>query len=109
MLLVTGATGHVGNTLVGMLEDRDQPIRVLVQPHEDMQPLDGRRVEIVCGDIRDPLRILLRHFHDLIVELRIESTHIRRRCGALQLILSRAAHDFLRLGDFLRHMAGACR
>lgn len=53
MLLVTGATGHVGNTLVGMLEGRG-PIRVLVQPHEDMQPLDGRQVEIVCGDIRNP-------------------------------------------------------
>ncbi len=53
MVLVTGATGHIGNVLVRQLLDRKEKVRVLALPWEDMTPLYNLPVEIVLGDVLD--------------------------------------------------------
>lgn len=53
MILVTGATGHLGNVLVRLLISNQLKIRAMVAPFEDTRPLEGLNVEIVRGDIRD--------------------------------------------------------
>ncbi len=54
-VLVTGATGLIGNNVVrNFTETRpEQKIRCLVRPGADPRPLAGLRVEIVEGDITD--------------------------------------------------------
>jgi len=52
MILVTGATGHIGNVLVRELLFRNEKVRVLIPSGEDVSPLDGLDVHIVEGDIR---------------------------------------------------------
>ena len=51
MIVVTGATGHIGNVLVRELISRGQTIRALVLPHDDLRPLHGLNTNIVYGDI----------------------------------------------------------
>lgn len=53
MILVTGATGFVGNHLVRLLVDRGERVRVLVRPGADPRPLAGMDVERVNGDLRN--------------------------------------------------------
>lgn len=53
MILVTGATGHIGNVLVRELVKRGEKVRVLVLPNEDLCPLDGVPVEIAYGNVLD--------------------------------------------------------
>lgn len=52
MIVVTGATGHIGNVLVRELLARGQPVRALVMPADDRRPLEGLDVELVHGDVR---------------------------------------------------------
>jgi len=52
VVLVTGAAGHVGATLVRTLLAGGQPVRVLV--HHDRRALEGLDVETVTGDVKDP-------------------------------------------------------
>jgi dihydroflavonol-4-reductase len=52
MVVVTGATGHIGNVLVRRLLSRGEKVRVVIPPAEDLTPLDGLKVEIVEGDVR---------------------------------------------------------
>ncbi len=54
MILITGATGHIGNVLVRELLERGHALRALVLPGEDCSPLDGLAVELVEGDILKP-------------------------------------------------------
>ncbi len=54
MILVTGATGHIGNVLVRELVAGGQPVRALLLPGEDRTPLEGLRVQCVEGDVRQP-------------------------------------------------------
>ncbi len=54
MILVTGATGHIGNVLVRELRARGRPVRALILPGEDCTPLAGLEVECVEGDVLDP-------------------------------------------------------
>lgn len=49
--LVTDAIGQLGNTIVRLLLDHGQSIRVLVHPDQDITPLKGFPVEIVFGDV----------------------------------------------------------
>jgi dihydroflavonol-4-reductase len=51
MVVVTGAAGHLGATLVRALQARGQEVRALV--HRDRRALDGLDVEIVSGDLAD--------------------------------------------------------
>lgn len=54
LYLVTGACGHVGNTLVKQLVANGEKVRGLVLPKEDTSPLAGLPdVELVRGDVRD--------------------------------------------------------
>jgi dihydroflavonol-4-reductase len=53
VVIVTGATGHIGNVLVRELLAEDAVVRVLVLPDDDKRPLAGLNVEIVYGDITD--------------------------------------------------------
>lgn len=58
-IVVTGATGHIGNVLVRELLARGhKKIRVLVLPHENALPLKGLEVEKVEGDLRDPASLI---------------------------------------------------
>ena len=54
MILVTGATGHIGNVLVRQLLERGEDVRVLVRPGKTPPALAGLNVEIAWGDILDP-------------------------------------------------------
>jgi dihydroflavonol-4-reductase len=54
MILVTGATGHIGNVLVRRLLGSGQAVRALVLPGEDLAPLAGVEVERRQGDVLDP-------------------------------------------------------
>ncbi len=54
MILVTGATGHIGNVLVRRLRARGEKVRALVLPGEDCRPLDGLDIEIIEGDVLQP-------------------------------------------------------
>jgi dihydroflavonol-4-reductase len=53
MIVVTGATGHVGNVLVRHLISSRQAVRALVLPDDDLRPLAGLDVEIIYGDVTD--------------------------------------------------------
>ena len=57
MVIVTGATGHIGNVLVRELLVEGVVVRVLVLPDDDERPLAGLNVEIVYGDITDPVSL----------------------------------------------------
>lgn len=52
MVVVTGATGHIGNTLVRALLARGEKVRCLVLPGDDLRPLKGLDVELIEGDVR---------------------------------------------------------
>jgi len=52
-VLVTGATGLLGNNVVRQLLDCGQRVRLLVRESSDPRPLAGLDVEIARGDIRD--------------------------------------------------------
>ena len=54
MIVVTGATGHVGNVLVRQLTAEGKAVRALVMPDDDLRPISGLDVEIVSGDVTDP-------------------------------------------------------
>ncbi len=54
MILVTGATGHIGNVLVRELLKRGERVRVLVRGSGMPPALAGLDVEVASGDILDP-------------------------------------------------------
>jgi dihydroflavonol-4-reductase len=53
VIVVTGATGHVGNVLVRDLLARNYSVRALVLPSDDHRPLADLDVEFVQGDVTD--------------------------------------------------------
>ena len=54
MILVTGATGHIGNVLVRELREQGFAVRAMVLHDESLRPLEGVDVEIVEGNVLDP-------------------------------------------------------
>ncbi len=52
--LVTGATGFVGSAVARALLARGETVRVMARVGGDRRNLDGLKVEIVEGDLRDP-------------------------------------------------------
>jgi dihydroflavonol-4-reductase len=53
MILVTGATGHIGNVLVRELLARGEKVCALVIPNDDLTCLQSLDVEIIEGDVLD--------------------------------------------------------
>jgi dihydroflavonol-4-reductase len=53
MILVTGATGLLGNCVVRQLLQQGQAVRVLCRPQNIKDSLQGLDVQIVCGDLTD--------------------------------------------------------
>ena len=66
MNLVTGATGHIGNVLVRLLQERGESVRAMLMPGEDPSPLNGLAVETIEADVLD-YRSLLRAFDHIDV------------------------------------------
>lgn len=52
--IVTGATGHLGNTIVRKLLLQNEKVRCLALAGESLEPLQGLDCEIVLGDVTDP-------------------------------------------------------
>ena len=52
-ILITGATGFIGNHVTRMALDAGDEVRVMVMPGEDRSPLDGLDVEFVDGNLLD--------------------------------------------------------
>lgn len=57
MILITGATGHVGNTLVHDLCQKGEAIRLFLPDNEPVKALDGLTFELVTGDITDAEKV----------------------------------------------------
>ena len=53
MILVTGATGHLGANLVRRLLEDGESVRVLLREGTETRAVDGLRVERAWGDVRD--------------------------------------------------------
>lgn len=53
MILVTGASGHLGNVLVRELIAEGEKVRALVYPGEALQSLHGMLIEVIVGDVLD--------------------------------------------------------
>jgi Nucleoside-diphosphate-sugar epimerases len=58
MILVTGATGHIGNVLIRKLLAQGENVRALVWRGEDTTPIKGLDVEQVEGDVLDPASLI---------------------------------------------------
>jgi len=56
-ILVTGATGFLGNNLVRKLLQQGHEIVTTVRPTSDLRPLDGLQVETVHASLTDPKAI----------------------------------------------------
>ena len=54
LYLVTGATGHLGNTVAHRLARAGRQVRALVLPGEEHAPQLPGGVEAVAGDVRSP-------------------------------------------------------
>ncbi len=57
MIVVTGATGHIGNVLVRELAARGQKVRAVVLPRDSHRALARVDAEITHGDVTDPASI----------------------------------------------------
>ena len=53
-VLITGATGFIGNHVTRLCLEKGEDVRVMVMPGEDRSPLDGMDVEFVEGNLLDP-------------------------------------------------------
>ena len=57
VVIVTGATGHIGNVLVRELLTGSAVVRAVVLLDDDKRPLAGLYIEIVYGDVTDLVSI----------------------------------------------------
>ena len=56
-VLVTGGAGFVGSSVVRRVLDRGADVVALVEPGGDRANLEGLDVEVLSGDLRDPLAV----------------------------------------------------
>jgi len=57
MVLVTGATGFVGNHVARFLASRGERLRLFMRPSSDRTTVAGLDAEVVVGDLRDPTSV----------------------------------------------------
>ena len=57
MILVAGGTGRLGTRVVSLLRQRDLEVRVLTRERSRAAHLASMNVEIVEGDVRDPVAV----------------------------------------------------
>ena len=57
MIVVAGGTGTLGTRLVPRLAGAGHVVRVLTRDPARARHLAGPRVEVVCGDVRDPAQV----------------------------------------------------
>ena len=67
MNLVTGASGHIGNVLVRLLNERGERVRAMLMPGEDPTPLKGLDVELFEADVLDYQSLLKAFDHVEVV------------------------------------------
>jgi dihydroflavonol-4-reductase len=53
LFIVTGANGHLGNTIVNMLINQNYPIRALILKGDTKKHLKNNLIQIYEGDVRD--------------------------------------------------------
>lgn len=58
LMLVTGATGFVGNNVVRLALERGHEVRVLLREGSDPRPTEGLDVQVARGDVRDADAVL---------------------------------------------------
>lgn len=83
-VLVTGATGLVGNNIVRQLLATGRAVRVLVRPQADARPLQDLDVELIEGDLRDENSVQRACQGATAVIHAAALLHIGRRYEALQ-------------------------
>jgi uncharacterized protein YbjT (DUF2867 family) len=54
MILITGATGHIGSELVRLLAEQGTPARALVHSPDKAAPVKGLGLEVAMGDFEQP-------------------------------------------------------
>jgi uncharacterized protein YbjT (DUF2867 family) len=59
MILVTGATGKVGQQLIQALQAKGAPFRALARSEASAQALAAKRIETVRGDLADPASLAI--------------------------------------------------
>lgn len=57
MVLITGATGFVGNHVARFLASRGERLRLFMRPSSDRTTVAGLDAEVVVGDLRDPTSV----------------------------------------------------
>ena len=119
MILVTGATGHIGNVLIRKLIEKGETVRALIWRGEDTTPLQGLEVEPVEGDVLDPQSLELalkgveKVFHlagiisimpgedSLVRRVNVEGTRnilaAAQRCGVRRLVYTSSIHAIRRV------------
>jgi dihydroflavonol-4-reductase len=124
MILITGATGHIGNVLVRELIGRGEKVRALVLPGDNLAPLAGLDVELVEGSVLEPdsLRRALRGvevvYHlagiisimpgkeTLVTRVNVQGTEnmleAARRAGVERLIYTSSIHAIHRVKEGVR-------
>jgi dihydroflavonol-4-reductase len=121
MNLVTGATGHIGNVLVRLLNERGERVRAMIMPEEDPSPLDGLDVELIEADILDYQSLVraleniqvVYHLAGMISILPGANTMVQavnvcgtrnviqaaRQCGVRRLVYTSSIHALKRVPD----------
>lgn len=60
MIVVTGATGHIGNVLIReLLAGGQESIRAVIPPFEDASPIADLNIDVAMADVRDYDSLLL--------------------------------------------------
>jgi uncharacterized protein YbjT (DUF2867 family) len=53
MILIVGATGNLGGAVTRMLLAQGQPVRILVRPQSNYQPLKDAGAQVLLGDLKE--------------------------------------------------------